>query len=185
MESHHVGVPPWHLWGLEQTVVLPPSGATTQQSQSPQLARINYKRPDTWTFFFTATLISAVPTGPTSAVFIAFDLTLGVGRQSTTIPGFRQFTIAWTAAPPLGQPFFASTAPNVISAGTVNPTTDGFVETFPAQDIQCAARVVIPAANQGVTVSVGAYFAPRSHVRPDWYGATGDPLFTGAERGGR
>lgn len=163
------GVPPWHLWGSEQTVVVPASGATTNSGVSSQLARIGYKRPDTWTFFFYAQILAAQPSGPTSAVFIAYDLTLGTGRSSTTIPGFANFQATWTVAPPIGLQLYTSTVPNVVN-NTGTPATDspGQISFFPAQDIQLTARVVIPATQAGVTVTVAAYFAPRTHVRPDW-----------------
>jgi hypothetical protein len=175
-------VKPWHMWGSEQTVQVPAGGATTQSAATPQLARVNYKRPETWTFFFVATLLQGVSSGATQAVFVAFDLTLGVGRSSTTVAGFRTFNINWTVTPPVNQQFFASTAPNV--TGTNAPGTDGFVDSFPASEIQCTARCIVPATSGAVVLTVGAYFSPRTHIRPDWYGGPDDPLFNG-ERGGR
>lgn len=180
MSKH--GVPPWHLWGSEQAVSVPASVGTANSSSSAQLARINYKRPDTWTFFFLARLLAGVPSGATQSAFVSFDLTLGAGRQSTTIQGFRVFSFVWTVNPPIGTQLYASTAPNAINVGSAAPVTDGFIETFPASEIQCTANVTIPASNGAVTMSVGCYFAPRSHVRPDWYAAP-HPQFSGEEGG--
>lgn len=179
-------VKPWHLWGSEQTVIVPDAGVTVNSVGSVQLARVNYKRPETWTFYLGARLLAGPSSALTQAVFVAFDLTLGVGRSSTTILGFRTFNLNWTVTPPINVQLSATTAPNV-SGWTSAPVTDGFIETFPSQDIQCTARCAIPATQAGVTVSVAAYFAPRSHIRPDWYGSGNDrqhPLFSG-ERGGR
>jgi hypothetical protein len=53
------------------------------------------------------------------------------------------------------------------------------VEWLPAQDIQCTVRAGLQ--NVGTaTVEVTSWFAPRSHVRPDWF----NEQFLGGETNG-
>jgi hypothetical protein len=54
------------------------------------------------------------------------------------------------------------------------------IEWLPAQDIQCYARASLgPVGTADIEVS--AWFAPRSHVRPDWFRETDESRFRGGE----
>jgi hypothetical protein len=49
------------------------------------------------------------------------------------------------------------------------------IDQFPAEEIQCSARVFAyengggPVVGSNVDVQVEAYFAPLNHLRPEWY----------------
>src|ERR1043166_2858743 len=93
------GLPPWHMWGtIEQVTTiatvsaLPATGGTSSQ----QLSKVAYKRPDTWQWLFFARLVSAPNGGGGGApaeASVDFDVTIGVGRASVTLPVFERF--AW------------------------------------------------------------------------------------------
>lgn len=177
------GVKPWHLWGSEQVVQVAATG-----SVSTQLARVSFKRPDTWSFLLVASLIQCpvIPAGGPRVMQVFFDLTLGVGRSSTTIQGFRKFQIDFQVggpAPALPVSFWTTTAPNVeaFDQATGVFATDGNVLDFPTEDIQCQARIVSNLSP--ITVSVGSYFAPRTHIRPDWFSPEANERFNGERKG--
>jgi len=169
------GTEPWLMWGSEQPLLLDTanSGGNAIANASQQLAQIRYKRPDTWTFFF-----SAILTGGSAAnilIDIAFDLTFGVGRSTTQIPNFCRFSFAYTGDAPVGSALYCTDVPNQRTENgnlTTPPafTTDGRISTLPAQTIQCAARGTLTTLVSGPSaqLAVAAYFAPRTHVRPDW-----------------
>lgn len=196
---------PWQMWGTSQTVVVP-GGLDPRAGQqfSTQLAKVNYARPDTWSFLFVATLdvAPAVP-GPATEMRVNcdFDLTVGIGRSSATLisdsimtstssvpPGFVRLQFVYNSPTnQTGRAKWSSVARSEIDdAGTVID-----MESFPAQDIQCQARVSVatdapvnPATETRVTVS--AFFAPRSHIRPEWFSDSDNPndRFRGNETGG-
>lgn len=86
------GIPPWHMWGNTQTIVAPiQSSAVASRGSTPgQLVRINYARPETWHWLFSAKLLQG-PNADVGSVFtqveVAFDLTVGIGRSAVSIDG--------------------------------------------------------------------------------------------------
>lgn len=180
-----LGIAPWLMWGSTQNLSLFASGGTLPGVGSQQLARIDYARPETWTFFFAAVVNNAVQSmGPstTANLFVSFDLTLGVGRSTITIPGFEQYVIPLdsTSNLNLGKTFYSAEVagpPRIV--GDVVPN---LLRNITAQSINvnCTADL----ASQGVwaaDISLTAYFAPVNHIRPEWFK---DGLFTGGENAG-
>lgn len=192
---------PWHMWGTSAVVTVPhPSSSLTQFQQTQQLARVNYARPDSWTFFFGARLLSG-PAGVGSGVdlIVDFDLILGLGRSvwnwPSSIPGepgFARLVKHWAAATPAPVGALIWTTAVQSPLDDRNPAAPVIItplDCFPAQDIQCSARVSVQAASAEdlpAQVEVHAYFAPRNHIRPEWYtDHHGDESrFRGAEQGG-
>jgi hypothetical protein len=197
MTTHGSSIPPWHLWGSTAEITLRAGG----QVASAQLARISYNRPDTWSFFFFAKLLSGPDAGTGNDIFAVFDVTIGVGRSQVDILGSRDgSTVTGTLLPGLvnlripsgsipGAFAFANSgqsqgqlAGDFITALTTN------ISEFPAQDIQCACRVTQLSTVVGPQViQLGAFFAPRTHIRPDWFSHENErhiAQFSG-ERGGR
>jgi len=179
-------IAPWHMWGTSATITVPhPSSSAVQFVQSNQLARINYKRPDTWHFLFAAELLTAPDgvAGNNVDVIVDFDLFVGVGRASVGMrgrpgePGFARLTFhyAGAASAQIGivkwttqSQTEVSNTPTILNP---NPIILPVVE-FPAQDIQCSARVTTQSASADdlpTKVEVHAYFAPKTHLRPDWF----------------
>ena len=161
-----------------------------------QLAKVNYGRPDTWRFLFGVTVNECPEADPGEPVLIRvdFDVIVGLGRSMLQMPtptfpppvGFCQFLISYGPAPINGQTRWTTVtrAPQLddIAVAGFRPELDQIV----AQDIQCSARVLAVATEE--TTPVGAplhvtlhsYFAPNTHIRPEWFEAN----FRGNEQGG-
>lgn len=197
------GMPPWHMWGgsVEMTIDSVGLDPDHPSLNAQQVVRINYKRPETWSFFFGARLLGSTPT--TGGVFIAvvFDLLLGTGRSvfQTLQPiatnpfntlGFCK--LLWSLNPgdvPLAQPSKYTTRVNSPPLDDRDATSVQPIEWVGAQDIQVGVRmIVLPVLVPTPFVyraEAHAYFAPRTHVRPDWM-QEGPPemQFQGSEIGG-
>jgi hypothetical protein len=164
------------------------------QGETRQISRVSYKRPDTWTFLFGLVVTEAPDSVLAVNVTLRVDieLTVGVGRGSISLrqgvgtgQGFARMQLAYTTPLTQRTPFgtwttVARTPPVFPGAATADITE------FPAEDIQCSARIFgtsgVQLLGQPFRVDVHAYFAPRTHVRPDWFGD--DNLFRGNESGG-
>jgi hypothetical protein len=158
------GLPPWHLWGATFTADCSvAAGSPIGAGQlSSQLARIDYARPDTFSFFFAATL-TAMSAG---SLTVAFDLTLGLGRSSFTIPAFELFTFV---PGDLGTTKFSTSING--PKRSVADVGQNVIAELAAQSINCTARVTIGNGGAAASGSVitSASFAPRSHIRPEWF----------------
>lgn len=164
------GPEPWKMWGNEFTVL------TTGATQTGQLGKITYKRPETWRFLFVVKWLDNIPN--TDFISVRYRLTTGVGLVSTTLDPFTIIRVdgpatrnqmVWQST--VRQPSFEA------GAGGIVPglTTDQFV----AQDIQCDADI-IEGLSVPIHVTISAFFAPNVHVRPDWFLRK----FNGGEIGG-
>lgn len=169
------GVPPWHMWGTQSDGAISLTGVAVQQ-QGSQLARVNYKRPDTWSFCFVLNLLTITNVvGGAVQVFANFDLTLGVGRASTTLRNFAVLkigrTIPFLTPSLMPAQVFTTVGGNFEDIdGTLARVPNGSVD-FPSSEIQCEARILATgSATMDLTYSVAAYFAPRTHFRPEWLG---------------
>ena len=172
-------IPPWHMWGNELPVDLVATGAPFDII-SPQLVNINYGRPETWSWIMWARVISSSGFGNPGVVQIRFNLTAGVGRVKLTMDDFVTFIFSPTL-PNVGTSWTTSTTDDtpLIAPAVARPVND-----IPAQDIILNVNCIITGgAAPGTTVGlqVGAMFAPKSHVRPEWY----EGRFPGGEDNGR
>ncbi len=181
-----MGYPPWLMWGTNHQV-----RATTTLGLGPgvytqQLARADYARPDTWQFLFWAQLNDFV--GLTGAFCdLYFDLTIGLGRSAIQVASFEHFR--WEnvggVLPTKGNVIFSTQAQGPLRLpGDLVPN---LIDDFPAQSINCVCRAVV-GVGSGATVladvTVAAMFAPKTHIRPEWYISTAAPLNTSKFRGG-
>lgn len=178
------GTEPWLLWGNTQVLTARSSGGSQASlAAQSQLCKVSYKRPDTWHWFFAAKLLDgpALPlVGQNAQLTVSFDLTIGVGRSNLTIPAFEQYQFRWSGiAPfPVGQMKYSTAVfgPNRIDQPGVGETRDNFIDQVTSQDIQIGCRVLHTSTITGsvCTVEVDAHFAPKHHLRPEWFGnATG------------
>lgn len=198
-KKHH-GVAPWHMWGSSNVVTVPDVSDGTRFQQSAQFAAVKYKRPDTWSFLFGAELLQCpTPVVPNLLVIVQFQLTAALGRSELTIPattngfntGFCRFVWKFAATPilPAQTKWTTVVRTPVLDEGPANPEPGELCDSFPAETIQCNAQVVTVTSGGVVEpdprtkVNLHAYFAPRTHVRPDWFNEQ-DP-FGGDETGGR
>jgi len=190
------------MWGTTvqlQSIPNEPIGRQTQQ-----IARINYKRPETWSFWFGGQLTGGTTntTGSNIRASMQFDLFLGVGRSvfgtkqkiEPTAPvnrvAFARFE--WVV-PPGDTPGQVVNNTKYTTQVRTPPLDDDLIDSFqliewfPSSDIQCEVQFItqIDGLNHVVQGEASAYFAPRSHVRPDWFQrATEQARFRGSEAGG-
>jgi hypothetical protein len=170
-------VTPWHMWGTVETLTIPIEGALTT-FRTQQLSRVNYRRPETWHWLFFARLLQG-PTlageGNNAGASVFFDVTVGLGRASVTLPGFEAFAFRWTSPsppPPPDEPKWSTTALRPERGFPPGDEPDYTIFQMVAEDIQCSCRVgvgadIFPQAVP-VIIEVGAFFAPKNHIRPDW-----------------
>ena len=153
------GIPPWHMWGNQLEVDLVATGSPFDLS-SQQLVNINYGRPDTWTWIFWCQITESSNPGGTGVVQARFNLTTGVGRTRLTVKDF--VTFIYTTLPNVGTSYTTTTA----------DTEKRIITDIPAQDIILNVNSIITgsaAPGTVVKMQVGAMFAPKSHIRPEWY----------------
>ena len=202
------GEPPWHMWGNSQTieVVLPSGLATFSPQQRSQLTRVSYGRPETWHWLFTARIVEAddAEENEPLTLSIIWELTVGIGRSMQQNLGFDAWTRSWgaptypTNSAPRGALLWATQTyqqplgRQIFVAPDVEPPN--LIDEIVAQDIQLNVRAALSSPvtprtnNKRVVLDVGAQWAPKTHVRPDWYQLDGTPLeaqFPGGEVGGR
>ena len=172
------GIVPWHMWGAQQTVSISSDGGLLSVAEQ-QIVRVSYGRPETWGFVLAAQIVEQrgqVTNGTIATV--RYDLTLGVGRASVTIPDWHVFTWDYGGLNPAGQLLWTNTVGNrIASTGVLGPpevtrySTTSWINSIEAQDIQLKARVGLDSAGENTfaAIAVHAYFAPLSHVRPEWF----------------
>jgi hypothetical protein len=164
---------PWHMWGTTETILVPTNGpAFPPLTVSGQLAKVSYGRPDTWSFLMAADIIGGPAVTGGGTIAVDFDVTAGVGRSSTTLVSFMRF--AWVippAVPVTGRGMkWSSVGRTPIPEEDAAVPASRLVELFPAEDIQVQVRVNVGMTiGSDVRVAVSAYFAPRTHARPDWF----------------
>lgn len=197
------GTPPWHMWGNSQAVTVTLSSGTFSEQARNQLTKISYGRPETWRWLFTARMLNpglAPPVGTDLQVSIIWELTVGIGRSFQQNLAFDSWNILVTGGTSvLNRLLWANQASQVNNLGRFNNA--GIIDPNPppnvfsdivAQDIQLNARVTLllngtPAGYPySVTIETGAQWAPKTHVRPDWYldGPT-EMRFPGSEVGAK
>lgn len=195
------GIPPWHMWGNTQ-IIENDAGSVSDQTSPGQILRISYLRPETWNFILAAKPIevpdqSGFPPGTQCFIALQWHITIGVGRSITRMTTFENFQWQWTTpgGPPLVQ-IRVSEAMQSVNRTVGNPvldptniraTTPSFIRDLVAQDIQLEVLMnyftnPIPAgAGTRCKLEVDAMFAPKSHIRPEWFKGG---RFPGAEDGG-
>lgn len=193
---------PWHMWG--NTVQVNPTrgagAAGVIGNGTAQLFRVSYRRPETWSFFVAARIISGVTTDVDAGLKIAVDFMPGVGRTffdtadlyEGTLPLHVPFVYFFWSFPAGSNPADGHT--KKWTCRTHTPLLDDsdadsaqILECFPAQNIQAKVQSRIwwsqvSAVNQSIVAEVSAWVAPRTHVRPDWF--SDNQQFLGAETQG-
>lgn len=189
------GVPPWHMWGNTQvidTLTIGALGNLNPVPKSGQLCKVSYGRPDTWHWVFSAKILSAPDAIAPSlaAVVVVFDLIVGIGRSNIQLPDFETFTINYPGVAPK-TPFYSTQAlgPNRVLTPTPPAVAiPNVISEIAAQDIQVLTRVLAfhTAADLPVQIEVSAHFAPKNHIRPDWYRLGPEEVaFPGSETEGK
>lgn len=202
------GIPPWHLWGNTARIALEitTASSTSVPLRVPgQLTKVAYKRPETWHWLFTARVLEADDAEPDEPLqlTIAWDLTVGIGRAVQQNQGFDQWNLFWgtptnpTNFAPRGALLWATETYQRSLRRTIflaAPLTEppNMIDEIVAQDIQLNATAFLASpvspltVDKRVLIEVGAQWAPKTHIRPDWY-TDGPPeaTFGGAETAGK
>lgn len=173
-----MAVKPWHLWGSTESFdVISPGIGQVRVAATQQLARVRYKRPESFRFLFAASILSGqgvggAPVAPGGTLQVGFDVTSGIGRARVTLKNFAQFNFQWVGAfaTIVGAQKWASKVdqPNLDDQAATPLVLD--TDTLIAQDIQVETHATVNtvAANDVVQIAVSCSFAPNAHVRPDW-----------------
>lgn len=188
---------PWLIWGSDQKMRVIANGVTgTTRTTSPQLALIDYARPETWSFFLAMRMESFGPPelgpGQSFTLDAYFNTTIGLARTARTFPlavlsyvfsfdlnsaGKSPENLIWTTRT---RTRFRLPADQSILV----PTDWVEIDSFPAQSINCAVEVRASTTSPGIIpidLTVTAIFAPKSHIRPEWFK---DGLYPGGENNG-
>lgn len=204
------GQPPWHMWGNSQRIemFLPSTSGNSSEVQRGQLTRVAYGRPETWHWLFTARLLEADDADPDEPLQLAiiWELTVGIGRSMQQNLGFDGWNILWgtpstpTDQAPVGRLLWATqtfqpTLNRTIFSADPDTEPPNVIDEIVAQDIQLNVRAALVSPvtprtnNKRAVLEVGAQWAPKSHIRPDWYqqdqGTPPEAQFPGQEIGGR
>lgn len=164
--------PPWHMWGNHLDISLVASGAPFDIN-SQQLINVNYARPETWSWLFWCQVVDSPSAGAPGVVQARFNLTTGIGRARVTIPDFVMFIYT---------PILPNA--NLRYTTSVTDTESQVLADIPSQDIILNVSAIITggaAPGSRVDLVVGAMFAPKSHIRPEWY----EGRFPGGEDAGK
>ncbi len=172
---------PWKMWGQKRIV----TGLGGQFNEPQQLARVSYKRPDSWRFFLAAQIVNGPVLGAPASLTVYFDLAFGVGltqfstpeRDNTSNFHYFRWTIAAGIDPVILPAKWTTQARGPLWDDSL--TESSLTDVVVAQDIQAYASVAPSAAGE-YQVACTAFFAPNTHVRPDWF----SEQFSGAEKGG-
>ena len=165
------GLEPWHMWGNEVGVEVRGQSATTTQ-----LARVNYKRPESWSFFLGAELRSFEPSPADQNVGVGINLITGVGRAAfdtkVRLPAESFAFFNWNI--PGGATLADIATPKRYvtrvlgpAADDDDPTTRQVIDRIVAKDINVEA--IAGSASGIYSLRIFAFFAPFVHVRPDWF----------------
>ena len=163
-----VARPPWILWGSSQTIEhIHVANANPVQTQ--QLARVSYRRPESWRWLFSANIIETNSTG--GALTVNWVMQVGIGRASVTIPNFDAYTFLFPLPGVPNQIFSANTTGPSRTTGVAPPVLSSVFDVVVAQDIQLSAKLSFGGMTNGskTTIVLDAYFAPNFHARPDWF----------------
>jgi hypothetical protein len=157
------------MWGSSESQNISTTGPSAFNVFSKQLARVDYGRPDTWTFALAAS-IGAVVGDPVLTAEFDFKIIIGLGRSTSTLVVPR---VLITNVPGIGGRLWFCTqflSPKFEAVGATVDTYDSFVREFPAQSINCSVSYFLNAAVASTCdVTASAMFAPKNHIRPEWY----------------
>lgn len=164
---------PWLLWGdsVQFSMVAPPGGTegTTFFPPPGQIIRIDYGRPETWTFLFLCQVNTWNVQAEGVGVSIFVDVTPGLGRVQNTLFGFQRFDFAPPIKP--GQQLWSSTA-----VGPVRNADDtlgaNVIRTLTFESLTVGARASVNSslnAGDQIQLELSCYWSPNSHIRPEWF----------------
>lgn len=169
---------PWLMWGGSQSFNMQCTSPGMLLQESAQLSQVRYGRPTTWRFFFAATVLGGHTTNP-APVIVLFNLSMGLGRSTVTIPAFERYRFDVGIGNVANQAKFSTSVNGPARDDSLpvppDPTSGPFLENavglLPAENIQIQAQVLYQASVVGdnIQIEVHSYVAPEVHVRPEWH----------------
>ncbi len=168
------------MWGGNQTFQCSTTGGPGAAVSPGQLVRLSYKRPESWNFIFSTTLLAGADSlaAQIQQVNVNFDLTIGIGRSVIILNSFESLSFVWgpLAAAPVGGQIWCSEV--IAPPRAPGDTRQNICDHIVAQDIQLACRVLYQSTvANNVTLEVAAQFSPQVHLRPEWH----DKRYPGGE----
>lgn len=179
MTTARVGAPPWLMWGSVQAIKVAGSDVPT----GAQLVQIDYRRPETWHFFVSGVVTRAVNIDAGTFLNIDIDLTIGLGRATVAIPNFCRLT--WGAGPVTLQANVVRQCTSVeFTKENATRVSNNVVDHLVFQNLQAQFRAafVESGATAEAEVQLTCFWAPKNHVRPEWFAHP--PMFPGGETTG-
>lgn len=169
--------PPWLMWGQSQGVQLAVTDVATVAAGNVLLgqqgASVDYGRPDSWRFYIAAALLGGNISGPRT-IRVSYDLTIGVGRGQSTIANFVVFQFRQVAPGPLiaAQKWTSVSSPPPVLDDLAPLIVQPPIEVLTAQSLFITSKIQVPIVNLGdvFNFQLDTFFAPNTHVRPEWYG---------------
>lgn len=172
------------MWGNDQNVHAL-FGAAETGPVFNQLMKVSYGRPETWSFLLGMQVTGMQGTDFTGSIInVRYNLSVGVGRAVLQIPDWVVLTAEGDAR---GIVLWTTSASNRTQYQVSGPgvfTTTATLDTIVAENIQLYAAVDFGGGGTAdfADVNVQAHFAPRTHVRPEWFDE--EPTFSGNENKG-
>lgn len=165
---------PWLLWGGSQQIELVMGSSAGFELNTQQLAKISYKRPESWKWLFTLEVIEVETSDVTrtGVVQVRYNLTTGIGRTSITLKDFELFIYTPTLPLPGQHMWSTSVLTPPRDSSMVAPFPQNYVSEIVAQDLQLNVNALLTgraAVGTRVVLRVSAFFSPISHVRPEWF----------------
>ncbi len=167
-------IPPWHMWGATAPVRLERvTGGPTFLEASAQLARINYKRPESWRFLFFAHVFRSQISNAIPVILdVEFSVQTGVGRGNLNLNPFENFRFIL----PVGSGGSVSKWSGSVNApvrdDTLSPPEVPLkIDAIVGEDIQIGYHVscsIGGVVGDVIDAEVGVALAPWHHARPDW-----------------
>lgn len=188
IDGGRVVAAPWHMWSTSAIVDVNPGHlGGIQEFSSPQLASISFGRPDTWSFLFWAQATLQYSAPALAAILqVRFEVQLGLGRTNQIFPDFEEYSIRQADLDPR-RLIYTGEVVSLNTRGTGLPAITP-IDHVTAQTINVKANFVSDngAGFQTGQVLVGCFFAPRSHIRPEWFTdqVGDDERYRGGEHGG-
>jgi hypothetical protein len=171
-----MGVAPWIMWGSDQQIAFSGNAGGITSNASAQLSRVDFGRPDTFSFFLSALVTAAnAPNGDTgnATLSVDYDLTIGLGRSVVQIRSFEHYEIVLGFVAGLwdGSQQLVYSTEVVAPKRTAASTDQNIIRELPTQSVNIAARCTLATAFDVElgSVTCSAYFCPRTHLRPEWF----------------
>jgi hypothetical protein len=179
------------LWGNTQRKEVAAGTPALLQPISQTLLHIEYHRPETWHWLFSARIVgggAATVGAEVASLAVNFEVITGIGRSRIKMPFFEGMNFIWTGGNPVppstvvlytSKTFQARTFPFVLPLGA-----EGTIDQLVGEDINVEATlnyITDVVAAPPLLVELSGMMAPKNHIRPDWFSEE----YNGNERGGR